>query len=174
MALAVCLLFDGPADRALRLLWDRIEERGVPTLRSHTHGMHHPHLSLAVLLEWELDKVRAAVEALPGNDPFEIYFDALGLFRRGRVSLLPAVPADLVTRQQAVIRALRDTGALVHKHYDIGRWLPHCALVPRAPLRELSTVTALAYDVLPLAAQVRRAVLINSSTGEHWPLSNLP
>ncbi|GLY65205.1 2'-5' RNA ligase [Amycolatopsis taiwanensis] len=174
MALAVCLLFDGRTDRALRLLWDRIEERGVPTLRSHTHGMHHPHLSLVVLLEWQLDKVRAAVEALPDNGPFEIYFDALGLFRRGRVSLIPAAPADLVARQQVVVRALRSTGAVVHKHYDIGRWLPHCALVPRAPLRELSTVAALAYDVLPLLARVRRLVLINSSTGERWPLSNLP
>jgi 2'-5' RNA ligase len=174
MALAVCLVFDGRADRALRRLWDRLEERGVPTLRSHTHGMHHPHLSLVVLLEWELDKVRAAVETLPDNGPFEIRFDALGLFPRGRVSLIPAGPADLLARQQAVVRAVRRTGALVHKHYDIGRWLPHCSLAPRAPLRELSTVAALAYDIFPLISSVRRAEMINSSTGEHWPLTNLP
>src|SRR5437763_6441974 len=99
MALAVCLLFDAPADRALRRLWDRLEERGVPTLRSHTHGQHHPHLSLVVLLDWELDKVRAAVEALPDNGPFEIHFEAIGLLPRGRDAPIPPGPADLAVRQ---------------------------------------------------------------------------
>jgi len=174
MALAVCLLFDAPADRALRRLWDRVEERGVPTLRSHTHGLHHPHLSLVVLLEWELEKVRAAVEALPGHDPFEVHFEAVGVFPRGRVSLIPAGPADLVTRQQAVVEAVRGTGALVHRHYEIGRWLPHSSLAPRATLRELPAVAPLAYDVFPLTARVTRAALINSATGESWPLANLP
>jgi hypothetical protein len=40
MALAVCLLFDRRTDRALRALWHRLEELGVPTLASHTHGRH--------------------------------------------------------------------------------------------------------------------------------------
>jgi hypothetical protein len=51
MALAVCLLFDRRTDRILRGLWDRLEDLGVPTLKSHTHGRHVPHLSLAVLRE---------------------------------------------------------------------------------------------------------------------------
>jgi 2'-5' RNA ligase len=174
MALAVCLLFDQQADRALRRLWDRIEERGVPTLRSHTHGMHHPHMSLVVLLEWELDKVRTAVEALPDNGPFDLYFEAVGVFPRGRVSLIPAGPQDLIARQQAVVEAVRPTGALVHQHYETGQWLPHCSLAPRASLRELPAVAALAYDIFPLTARVTRAALINSSTGEHWPLATLP
>jgi len=174
MALAVCLLFDSSADRSLRGLWDRVEERGVPTLRSHTHGLHHPHLSLAVLLDWDLGKVRAAVEVLPGKGAFEVHFEAVGVFPRGRVSLIPSAPADLVARQQAVVEAVRDTGALVHKHYETGRWLPHCSLAPRASLRELGTVAALAYDVFPLTANVTHAAIINSATGERWPVPNLP
>ncbi|NKQ51744.1 2'-5' RNA ligase family protein [Amycolatopsis sp. K13G38] len=174
MALAVCLLFDNRTDRALRGLWDRVEERGVPTLRSHTHGLHHPHMSLAVLLDWDLGKVRAAVEALPGGGPFEVHFEAVGVFPRGRVSLIPAAPVDLVARQQAVVEAVRGTGALVHKHYETGRWLPHCSLAPRASLRELPAVAALAYDVFPLTANVTRAAVINSATGEQWPVPNLP
>jgi hypothetical protein len=51
MALAVYLLFDRRTDRILRGLWDRLEDLGVPTLKSHTHGGHVPHLSLAVLRE---------------------------------------------------------------------------------------------------------------------------
>ena len=49
MALAVCLLFDARGERAIRALWDQLETLGVPSLRSHTHGRHVPHLSYAVL-----------------------------------------------------------------------------------------------------------------------------
>lgn len=174
MALGVCLLFDGRSERAIRNLWDRLELRGVPTLNSHTHRMHHPHLSYVVLLDWELDAVRDAVLALPHGGPFELTFDAIGSFRRGRVCLIPAVPADLVARQQAVVQAVRATGAMVHKHYEIGRWLPHSSLATRAQLERLSDVAAAAYDVLPLTVQVDRAALIDSSTGRLWPLSTLP
>jgi 2'-5' RNA ligase len=174
MALAVCLLFDARAERAMRKLWERLEQLGVPTLRSHTHGRHHPHLSYVVLLDWDLDRVRAAVERLDDHEPIELTFDAVGAFRRGRLSLVPAIPADLVARQQAVVAATRATGALVHRHYEVGRWLPHVSLATRAPLDRLAELTASVYDVLPLTVTVTRAALIDSTTGEFWPLRNLP
>jgi hypothetical protein len=174
MALAVCALFDQRTDRALRALWDRLEERGVPTLRTHTHGSHRPHLSYAVLLEWDLDAIRGSVAVLPAGGPFDLTFDALGAFRRGRLSLVPAGPADLVRRQQGVVAAVRATGATVHRHYEIGRWLPHCALAPRAQLAQLPIAAATVYDVLPLRARVTSAALINSTTGQSWPLDAVP
>lgn len=174
MALGVCLLFDGRAERALRNVWDRLEERGVPTLRSHTHGMHHPHLSYVVLLDWEVDRVRAAVESLPDHGPFDITFDALGAFRRGRMSLVPSVPAGLVARQQGVLDAVRGTGAVVHQHYEADRWLPHSSLAPRARLDQLPLIAATVYDVLPLTARISRAALVNSATGHVVPLRNVP
>ena len=53
VALAVCLLFDRRSERAVRALWDRLERAGVPSLRSHTHGQHMPHVSYAVLRAWD-------------------------------------------------------------------------------------------------------------------------
>ena len=174
MALAVCMLFDPHTDRALRGLWDRLEERGVPSLRSHTHGLHRPHVSYVVLLRWDLDAVLDAVAALPGHEPYEMVFDAVGTFRRGRVCLIPAVPADLVARQQAVVGAVAGTGAVVHEHYQVGSWLPHCSIAPRARLERLPVVAATVYDVLPLPARAVQAALIDSATGQRWPLPNLP
>jgi hypothetical protein len=174
VALAVCLLFDARAERAVRDLWQRLEQQGVPTLQTHTHGLHHPHLSYVVLLRWELDPVRAAVEQLDDHEPFELTFDAVAAFRRGRVSLVPSVPADFVARQQAVVAATRATGALVHKHYEINRWLPHASLAPRASTDRLARLTSAAYEMLPLTAKVTRAALIDSATGRFWPLRNLP
>jgi len=174
MALAVCLLFDGRSERVIRNLWDRLEDVGVPTLRSHTHGIHVPHLSYVVLLRWDLDAVRDAVNKLPSRVPFEITFDAFGSFRRGRVCMVPAVPVDFVQCQQAVLEATRTTGAVVHKHYETDRWLPHLSLATRAQLGRLADCAEVIYQVLPLTVLVTRAALIDSSIGRQWPLDTLP
>ena len=174
MALAVCLLFDARGDRAIRALWDQLETLGVPSLRSHTHGRHVPHLSYAVLRSWDLASVTVALGELNSGGPVEVTFDGLGLFRRGRAWLLAGVAADLITRQERIVTAVTATGAELHKHYVPGRWLPHCSLAPRAPLAQLPILAAAAYDVLPLHARLNRAALINSATGDLWPLATLP
>ncbi|HEY3558270.1 MAG TPA: 2'-5' RNA ligase family protein [Kribbella sp.] len=174
MALAVCWLFDRRSDRLLRNLWARLEDLGVPTLLSHTHGRHVPHLSLAVLREWQFDEVTKAVEDLPDGGPVALYVDALGTFRRGRAWLVPAVTADVLLRQEKLVSAVTGAGADLHKHYVPGLWVPHCTLAPRVPLAALPTLTAAVYDVLPLQLEVQRAALINSSTGQLTPLDHLP
>jgi 2'-5' RNA ligase len=168
MALAVCLLFDRRSDRILRGLWDRLEDLGVPTLKSHTHGRHVPHLSLAVLREWDHEKVLKAVQPLMGSS--RLYFDAVGTFRRGRAWLVPAVGVELMQRQRQVVSAVTETGAELHRHYEPGRWVPHCTLAPRVPLVALPILAAAVYDVLPLETTVDHAALIDSSTGQVWPL----
>jgi 2'-5' RNA ligase len=174
MALAVCLLFDERTNRALRRLWDRLEDLDVPTLRSHTHGRHLPHLSYAVLRDWRLDEVRDRVEALPSGPPLDLHFDALGTFRRGRSWLVPAVTSDVALRQERVVAAVTAAGADLHKHYVPGVWVPHCTVAPRVPLTVLPVLAAAVYDVLPLQARADHAALVDSGTGTTWPLVNLP
>jgi 2'-5' RNA ligase len=174
LALAVCLLFDARGERAIRALWDQLETLGVPSLRSHTHGRHVPHLSYAVLRSWDLPRVIVALSELEAGEPVDVSFDGIGLFRRGRAWLLAGIAADLATRQERIVNAVTATGAELHRHYVPGRWLPHCSLAPRAPLAQLPILAAAVYDVLPLPARLDRAALINSATGELWPLATLP
>src|ERR687888_1265097 len=110
VALAVCLLFDRRSERAVRALWDQLESLGVPTLRSHTHGRHVPHLSYAVVRHGPPDPIREAVRTLPDRGPIVVRFDGLGLFRRGRSWLVPAVASDVVHRQETVVAAIQATG----------------------------------------------------------------
>ncbi|MEO3757768.1 2'-5' RNA ligase family protein [Mycobacterium sp. B14F4] len=174
MALAVCLLFDRRSERAVRALWDRLEDAGVPSLRSHTHGSHLPHLSYAVLREWDDAAVADALAGIDGGDPVELTFDGMGLFRRGRVWLVAGVSAQFVARQQRVVEAVTAAGADLHKHYRPGIWLPHCSLAPRATLAQLPAVAAAVMDVLPLRVRMDHAALINSATGQVTPLAMLP
>jgi hypothetical protein len=174
VALAVCLLFDRRSERAVRALWDRLEEHGITSLRSHTHGRHVPHVSYAVLRSWDQVAVTDALAAVDGGRPVELSFDGIGLFRRGRTWLVAGVTADFVARQQRVVEAVIATGAELHKHYRPGVWLPHCSLAPRATLAQLPTVAAAVFDVLPLQGRLDRAALVNSATGDVYPLSALP
>jgi 2'-5' RNA ligase len=173
MAFAVCLLLDERADAAVRRLWRRLEDAGVPTLLTHTHGRHVPHLTYASLRSCEVDSVVEALAALPSQPAMTLHFDALGTFRRSRCWLAPAVTTALTLRQHAVVSAVAATGADLHRHYEPGVWLPHLTVAPRLHLTDLPTVAAAVYDVLPLAATMNRAVVIDTSTGRRHPLSHL-
>jgi 2'-5' RNA ligase len=173
VALAVCLLFDRPAERLVRALWDRVEALGVTTLASHTHGRHHPHLSLAVLRSWDLEPVQAALAGLPGGDPITVSCHGSLVFPRGRVALAPSADADLVRRQEQVVTALAATGADLHRNYAPGRWVPHISVATRASAASLAAVTTTIADAVPIVVRLERAALIDSSTGRTWPLERL-
>jgi len=172
VTLTVCLLLDERADAAVRGLWRRLEEAGVPTLLTHTHGHHVPHLTWAALRTYDLDAVREALGALPEQPPLDLHLDAFGAFRRSRCWLAPAVTPELVARQAAVVEAVTATDADLHRHYAPGSWVPHLTLAPRLHLSDLATVAALVYDVLPIAATGVSTALIDTSTGARHPLQH--
>lgn len=174
MALAVCLLFDSRTDTLVRELWDRLEAMDVGTLASHTHRRHHPHLSYAVLREWELGAVREALAALPDGGPVSASCHGTLVFPRGRVALAPSVSAEVLGRQEAVVSALEGTGADLHRHYRRGEWLPHVSVATRCRADQLATATKALTDTLPLQVTADRAALIDSGTGQVWPLPQVP
>jgi 2'-5' RNA ligase len=173
MSLAVCLLVDDPADAAIRELWRRLEEAGITSLATHTHGRHVPHLTLAALRTYRIPDVQRALAAVSSASPGVLHLDALGAFRRSRCWLAPAASADLVVRQEAVVEAVLGTGAELHRHYRPGMWLPHLTLAPRLHTADLPALARIVYDVLPLSAPVSRAALIETSTGARYPLHHL-
>ena len=174
MALAVCLLFDGRSEQRLRALWSRLEDAGITTLATHTHGHHHPHLSYAVLREWDLPSVQAALVGLPDGGGFSLSFHGTLLFPRGRAALAPSITADVARRQQQVAAAVVATGADLHRNYAAGDWVPHVSVATRASSADLPVVTKAIADVLPLNVIVDRAALVDSATGQTWQLPHIP
>lgn len=174
MALAVCALFDAQGERLIRSLWARLEAAGVRTPQTHTHRRHHPHLSYAVLREWDLDGVRAALETLPDGHAFTVNAQGTVAFPRGRAALAVAVTAEAMRRQEVVIATVLATGAQLHRHYRPGLWIPHVPVATRAPGQLLPVVVTAISDTLPVTLTVARAVLVDSGTGETWPLPLIP
>lgn len=173
MSLSVCLLLDDRSDRAVRQLWRRLEDAGLTTLLSHTHGRHVPHLTLASLLSYDLEEVRAALTELPPRKPTELHLDALGMFRRSRCWLGPAASGEILDRQRAVVAAVETTGAQLHRNYRPGAWMPHLTLAPRLHIDDLPVVARHTFEVLPLTATLDRAALVDTSTGAIHPLPHL-
>lgn len=173
MALSACLLLDSRADRALRALWRRLEDAGVPTLMTHTHGHHLPHLTFATMLEYDVAAVGEALSGLPKQPPETVLLDALGMFRRSRCWLGLAPTAELVERQRAVVAAARATGARVHRSYEPGAWVPHLTLAPRLRLDLLALVARHVFEVLPIEVTIERAALVETTTGRVHRLPHL-
>jgi 2'-5' RNA ligase len=95
-------------------------------------------------------------------------------FPRGRAALAPAVTPDMGTRQCRTVTALAATGAELHRHYEVGQWVPHVSVATRATGSQLAIVVNAIADVLPLSVRVDRAALIDSATGQTWPLAHIP
>jgi hypothetical protein len=174
VALAVCLLFDHRTDRLVTQLWERLEGQGVATLLTHTHGRHRPHLSYAVLRDGDPDTVRAALEELPQGDAVEVVAQGSVVFPRGRVALACAAPATVAARQESAVTALAGAGLELHRNYEPGRWVPHVSVATSASADQLATVVGAVSDVLPLPVRAIRAAVIETGTGELWPLAGIP
>lgn len=172
-SLSVCLLLDDAADRAVRRLWRQLEDDGVPTLSTHTHGRHVPHVTLADVGVAEVADVLAAVSAVPPAAPTPVVFAALGAFTRSRCSLVPSVPGGLMDRQEHVVERLLSAGLPVSPHYRPGAWLPHLTLGPRLPVESLTAVARRVYEVLPLRAVLDRAAVVDTTAGEVHPLPRM-
>ncbi len=171
MSLAVCLLFSPDGQQLVRQLWGRLEAHGVPTLLTHTHRRHSPHLSLAVLRSWDLDAVTSAAREACEGAQFELSMPGIVAFTRGRASLAVGVNAELARRQQFAAEALVSSGADLHRHYQPGKWVPHVSLTTGGSAHQLPLISNLINDALPLTVAVESAALIDTSDGRTWPLA---
>ena len=174
MALALCLLLDPPSARTVTRLWERLEQRGIATLLTHTHGRHVPHLSYGVCLEWDLDAVLGATAALPDAGPVEIAVQGTVAFPRGRAALACSVTSATAARQERAVSALRDTGAVIHKHYDPGHWVPHVSISTGLTAAQLPVAVTSVADVLPLTLRCDHAALVDTADGRRWSLTGVP
>ena len=96
------------------------------------------------------------------------------VFPRGRVALAVAVPAEVALRQDRVASVLEATGAQLHKHYRPTSWIPHVSVVTRASAALLPVAVTAIFDVLPVTLTVASAALVDTATGETWPLPVIP
>lgn len=142
------LLLDADLDTAVRGLWRRLADAGLPSLADHQHRTNRPHLTLSEAQHLDVPALR---QALRRSLPLPISPAHLGVFTSERhpravlhVALVPT-PA-LVALHSHVHELLLQAGAAPAAHLPPGRWSPHVTLSLRLPVSQLATAVALLAD----------------------------
>ena len=162
---------DAEGDLAIRDLWSRLEQLGVPSLQGHVPSIR-PHLSLTVTDDADGLRQHAPGLALRGVET-DIEMGAVALFSADPpVLVLTVAPApELVALHARVSAALAAAGVDVWPHYRPGTWLPHCTLSMGVPTEVVAhALAACLASPLPVRARLRAAALTDSVTGATTPL----
>ena len=165
------MFLDERADAEVRRLWRRLSDEGLPSLQTHSHGRHRPHVSLTVASDWDpllrpevLADVALALDSCRHLDPV---FQSLGTFAGadGILFLAGTATAPMLTLHEQVSEALNRHGVTPWSHYLPGRWVPHCTLAMGLSSAQLPSAVGLLYGFPPLEARVVEIGLTDTSTG---------
>ena len=172
MTQSVELTLDAGADAAVRELWARLADAGLPSeQRPVPSPSHRPHVTLFAADHLEAD-ADAALPALLAGLALPLRLGGLLAFgpRRGSVVLARQVVVDrpLLDLQMAVASLC---GADPDGHFGPGRWTPHVTLARRVPVDRLSAVVAALGDLPELEATSRRCRRWDSERRTTWELT---
>jgi len=167
---ALELYFDHVAERRMRVLWDALENDGVPTLRGLLDGKHRPHLSLVGAASLDPELVREALDGFDAAPPLTLSFQFAGVFV-GRVLWLgPAPSVGLLGHQAEVWRRLTVAGVAMSPLYAPGAWVPHATVSMRVPRPVLTEALRRCIETLPIEASVTGAAVADHAKGIYTPL----
>ena len=175
MAYALEIFLDEEADAVVRGLWDKLERLGVPSLRTASHGRHHPHVTLAVGEDLAADdELVEALGSFPGQG---LNFPLLGVFPGDASVLLLGVQvtAPLLDAHARVHAAIDRRGGgedgpseleTLGELYKPGSWVPHCTLAMRLDAESLARAYRELHPHAELRASIATVGLVDTDTGD--------
>lgn len=166
MTVALEMFLDPAADAAVRQLWARLEQAGIPSLASTTHRGHHPHVTLAVGERIATgDGLLGAVRDLPGT---ALTLPLLGTFPGAQSVLFLGVTvhAELLRAHAAVHAAIESESDGLWELYRPGNWVPHCTLAMSVDADGLSRAVAQLHPYSAVTGRIGSVNLVGVETGE--------
>ena len=172
MTQSVELTFDEAVDGAVRHLWARLAEAGLPTeQRTTAGGSHRPHITL-----FAGDAIAPAADhALP-----ELFCDlALPVRLGGLLAFGPRRGVVVLVRQVVPSHALLDLQAEVAArcgadpagHFAPGRWTPHVTVARRMPVAQLGAAVQALGELPELVGVSRGCRRWDSDRRVTWELA---
>jgi 2'-5' RNA ligase len=167
MAQALEFFFDEESDVAVRQLWHRLEESGVPSLATRTHRRHRPHVTFALADVIGPATRRALVDLLETLSRPRLWLYTLGTFPTPENGLLLAavVDAELLAAHAAVHGALAGRVEGPSPYYLPRSWVPHCTLAQNIDDHQLAAGFAALHPIAPIRASVREIGITDTLTG---------
>jgi len=153
VAEGVILLLDDRAERVVLGLWKALEDAGIPSLATHSHRRHQPHITLVVA-----DRVVPGGVAAMCGEPLQLV--GPGVFGGdGGFLFLTVAPTRRLVEEQAVLESACE-----------GVWpdyRPHVTLAAGLTEEQLAEgVTVCRAGPLPVLASVREVSVADPDTGK--------
>ncbi len=158
MAHSIELLFDDHSDAAIRKIWHRLDDAGLPSQLRVKSATNRPHVTVIAADHISPD-VDAELAALRPRFPLPAVVGAPLIFGGGKMTLarLIVASADLLDLHREVYqRYLPFTAQPPFSHCAPGNWTPHATLGRRLSAEQV----ARALDVLgELSAEISAEVV---------------
>jgi hypothetical protein len=100
----VVLWPDSSTSVRIRGLWQMLADRGLPSMATHTHELHQPHVSLIVAEDLPVIAVLEVVGSVP-PEPIPFRIEAVGVFPGGFLFLACVANEALLAEQRRVHNA---------------------------------------------------------------------
>ena len=172
MAQSLEFYFDGEADSAVRALWRRLADNGVPSMASRTHGRHRPHVTFAAA-----GSIPAATRNALREDLRLLSIPALWLSTLaasdGVLMLTAVVDTELLAVHSAVHDVLAKRVKQPVAYYLPGSWLPRCVLATDLEPADVTAGFAALYPVGSVKARITEIAVVDTHTGERDVLRDL-
>jgi 2'-5' RNA ligase len=123
------LLPDRELDGVVRDAWRLLDDAGLPSQAAHRHASNRPHVTVAVVDDWDTDTPALLTRAL-GRLPVPLPVDGLRTVGQRRLAVVVtlALEPELISVHEAV-HAILDANAWgVEERHVPGRWAPHLTL----------------------------------------------
>jgi len=166
MAHAIEMYVDDRADAAVRRLWQRLADAGLPSMATRTHRRHRPHVSLVVAESLTGADVAPLRSMLTSSLPtLSLYTLSTFPGTMGVLFLGVQVTAELLAFHAGVHAALAGQPIRHWAYYQPGNWIPHCALAEGLDARQAGSAFGLLVDYQPITAEVTSVGIKDTATG---------
>lgn len=158
---------DDATSRLIRDLWETLETAGVPSMRTHTHALHQPHVSLVVAEQLPVIAALEAVMPVP-REPIRLLMEGAGIFPGGFLHLMCVANHGLLDEQRRVHEAVRSLAVDPWPHFEPGDWTPHITLGWELAEGQLVQALPIVLCHLPLEGWLDHGGVEDGTTGENW------
>ena len=159
---------DPDASASIRLIWDALADRGLPSLATMTHQLHRPHVSLIVAEDFPVKPVLHAVGRVPRQSvPLEV--ENLGIFPQGVLFLSCIVNRDLLSEHLRIRNVVEPFAVAPWPHSRPNHWVPHVSLGYPYTNEQLASALPIVLEHLPIRGVLDHGGVEDGTTGESWP-----
>jgi hypothetical protein len=148
-------------------LWASLEAAGIPTLASHTHKGHRPHLSLVVAEDLSPLEALGVLHSLP-RQPLPLIFNSPGVFPGGVLFLTCVPTTQLLEEHLHVHRLVAPVTTGPWAYYAPGAWTPHLTVSYGLNDEQLARAIHAALDWLPMEGWLTSGGVEDGRSGERW------